>query len=79
MPNDLGDVQQHFPFPIHDTGTRDDDQTKPSDELLAEVQRYLWLHKSMSKPKAYGANVTQKPPGKYPGTGPSGKPQNMAS
>lgn len=78
-PNDLGGPVRHFPFPIHDVGTRDDDQTKPSDDALAEVQRYLWIHKSMSKPKAYGAVTKGKLAGKYPGTGPSGKPQNIAS
>jgi hypothetical protein len=72
-------VGKHFDFDIYDTGTVADDATRPSDDLLAEVQRYVWLHKSMSKPKAYGANTPGKLAGKYPGTGPSGKPQTTAA
>ena len=63
VPGDLGGVQRHFPFEVHDVGTVQDDQTKPSDELLSEVQRYLWIHKSMSKPKAYGSVRKGKLPG----------------
>ena len=76
-PNDLGGPQKYFDFDVYDTGTVQDDQTKPSDELLSEVQRYLWIHESMSKPKAYGSVRKGKLAGRYPGTGPSGKPQNV--
>ena len=79
-PNDLGGPQRHFPFVIYDVGARDDgDPTDPDGgntaAIIARLQRDH--NEYFSPSKAYGANTKGKRAGKYPGTGPSGKPQNV--
>ena len=81
-PNDLGGVHKYFDFDVYDVGARDDgDPTDPdggdTDAIIARLQRDH--NQYFSPSKTYGANRRGKLAGKYPGTGPSGKPQNIAS
>ena len=81
-PNDLGGVQRYFDFQVYDVGARDDgDPTDPdggnTDAIIARLQRDH--NEYFSPSKTYGANTKGKLAGRYPGTGPSGKPQNLAS
>jgi hypothetical protein len=73
-PNDLGGVQQHFPFPVHEV-SRDD--TESVTDIDAEINRYLAEHSGMfGRDKPQSGNRKGRLAGRYPGTGPSGKPQN---
>jgi len=77
-PNDLGDMQKHFDFEVYDVGARDDGD--PSDtDAAKEIARVLKEHGGTGLfdggGAAYGNSTRGKRAGKYPGTGPSGKPQ----
>ena len=79
---DLGGVQRHYPFEVHDVGARDNgDPTDPDGgNTDAIIARLLREHPGMfGRDKPQSGNRRGRLAGKYPGTGPSGKPQNLAS
>lgn len=80
-PGDLGGVQRHFDFQVFDVGARDDgdptDENASTDEIIARLQRE---HPGMfGRERPQSGNRRGRLAGRYPGTGPSGKPQNLAS
>jgi hypothetical protein len=76
-PNDLGGPVKLFDFQVYDTGTNRDPSESVSD-IDAEISRYLAEHAGMfGKEKPHSGNRKGKLAGRYPGTGPSGKPQTV--
>jgi hypothetical protein len=72
-------VNKHFDFQVYDVGARDDGD--PSDpggaDTASVIARLQANHPEFFQEKPYGANRRGKLAGKYPGTGPSGKPQTV--
>ena len=77
VPNDLGGPVQHFDFDIHDTGSSRDPSESVTD-IDGEISRYLAAYRGyFGKENPHGSTRKGKLAGPYPGTGPSGKPQNV--
>jgi hypothetical protein len=77
VPNDLGGPVQHFGFDIHDVGSSRDPAESVTD-IDAEISRYLAAYRGyFGKEAPHGAVRKGRLAGKYPGTGPSGRPQNV--
>lgn len=66
-----GPLQKHFDFEIHDVGSHPESGS-PSVDVEREVARYL----AQCSEKPISGNRKGRLAGRYPGTGPSGKPQS---
>lgn len=66
-----GPLEKHFDFEIHDVGSHPESGS-PSVDVEREVARYL----AQCSEKPISGNRKGRLAGRYPGTGPSGKPQS---
>lgn len=69
-------MQQHYPFPVHDTGSSRDPSQSVTD-IDSEISRYVAAYRGyFGRENPHGAVRKGRLAGKYPGTTAAGKPQN---